>query len=230
MTTRKLDLLHDCNDQRIPVKDFKATFCNRCRNNQCVNSGWATSTWEGRISTQVERLFNPLQDTGDSKFDPIRAMHFKEVVEAIVLRRRADPWSGPGVHLAEPSPDTATSQTVEDAVSRLAEARGKKANVSGIEVQQETPLDQNPDPVVVSPVVVAPLVQPPRVVLTEAPSVAVATSKVSRTNTEFPDEGVMIGGAPVQTGAPQVGPTAVDPWETKKKPNIVPRGAKIRME
>lgn len=224
MTTRKLDLLHDCNDQRIPVKDFTAIFCNRCRNNQCVNSGWATSTWEGRINTQVERLFNPLQDTGDSKFDPIRAMHFKEVVEAIVLRRRADPWSGPGVHLAEPNPDTATSQTVEDAVSRLAEARGKKANVAGIEVQQETPLDQTPDPVVVAPVV-----QPP-IFVRETPSVAVSTHKVSCTNTEFPDEGVMIGGAPVQTGASQANPTGVDPWETKKKPNIVPRGAKIRME
>lgn len=56
----KQDLYAGCNDQNIPDKDFMAMFCNRCRNTSCVRAGWATSTWDKRISTQVDRLLlNP---------------------------------------------------------------------------------------------------------------------------------------------------------------------------
>ena len=54
------DLYTGCNDQGVPEKDFTEMFCNRCRNTSCVRAGWATSTWDRRISTQVDRLLlNP---------------------------------------------------------------------------------------------------------------------------------------------------------------------------
>lgn len=56
----KEDLYEGCNDQNIPDKEFMSIFCNRCRNTSCVRAGWATSTWDKRISTQVDRLLlNP---------------------------------------------------------------------------------------------------------------------------------------------------------------------------
>ncbi len=215
----KPDLLDECNDQKVPPRDFKETFCKRCRNQNCVNAGWASASFDERVRTQVDRLLvNPLQARPeDTRFDPIRAMHFVEVAAAISLARRADPWAGPGVHLAEPDPEMAKSQVVEEAVSRLAEARGKKPAPTVISVEEEKPL---PEPPVVE---VAPVTPPPAKPVVVAP--------VAMINTDFPDEGVMIGGGPVtppKMGVSQTRPE-VDPWAPKPKENVVPRGAKIRM-
>lgn len=210
----KPDLLDECNDQKIPPRDFKETFCKRCRNQNCVNAGWASASFDERVRTQVDRLLvNPLQARPeDTRFDPIRAMHFVEVAAAISLARRADPWAGPGVHLAEPDPETAKSQVVEEAVSRLAEARGKKPAPTVIAVEEEKPL-------------------PPMPPAAPIPAKPVAVAPVAAINTEFPEEGVMIGGGPVtppKMGVSQMRPEA-DPWAPKPKENIVQRGAKIRM-
>ncbi len=221
----KPDLLDECNDQKIPPRDFKETFCKRCRNQNCANAGWASATFDERVRTQVDRLLrNPLQARPeDTRFDPIRAMHFVEVAAAISLARRADPWAGPGVHLADPDPEMAKSQVVEEAVSRLAEARGKRPAPTAIAVEEEKPL---PSPVVVvTPAVVAPAPLPP------PPAKPVAVAPVAVINTDFPDEGVMIGGGPAtppKMGVSQTRPEA-DPWAPKPKENVVQRGAKIRM-
>ena len=213
--TMKRDLLHECNDQRIPAKDFTQTFCARCRNHDCVNAGWAGSVFEKRVSTQVERMLtNPIMARPeDSRFDPVRAMHFVEVAEAIVLRRREDPWAGPGVFLAEPDPSIVTLPTVEDAVTKLAEARGKKPPAVSIstEPEPEIPIEALPQP------------PPPPAVTPVLPPVVVSRPAA---NTDFPEDGVMIGGAPPPT---RQEPVSADPWAPKPKHNIVPAGAKIRM-
>lgn len=219
----KRDLLQECNDQRIPPKDFTQTFCVRCRNPECVNAGWAGSTFEQRVATQVDRLLNnPVQARpDDTRFDPVRAMHFVEVAQAIVLRRRADPWAGPGVFLADPDPSTVTTPAVEDAVARLAEARGKRPSAVSIEVEPElhpeTPAEsaRTPQEPLSAPVA-APVPTPVR-------PTPVARSTV---NTEFPDEGVMLGGT---SPPPREGLATTDPWAPKPKTNVVPPGAKIKM-
>ena len=216
----KLDMLQECNDQHIPPKDFMQTFCVRCRNTQCVNAGWAGSSFEYRMATQVDRLLihpnKALPD--DPKYSPIRALHFLEVAEAIVLQRREDPWAGPGVHLAEPPRKTATHPTVEEAVSKLAATKGRRPPTM-VTVEEEAPMGPSPEPppmqTVPAPVVPAPVVVPVQPVVAH-PMV----------NTEFPEEGVMIGGGPPPVGGPA---PVVDPWAPKPKPNIVPRGAKIKM-
>jgi hypothetical protein len=215
----KPDLLSECNDQKIPPRDFKETFCNRCRNQNCVNAGWASSTFDERVRTQVDRLLvNPLQARPeDSRFDPIRAMHFVEVAAAISIARRADPWAGPGVHLAEPDPETVKSQVVEDAVSRLAEARGKKPRApTAIAIETEGPPE--PAPVAEPEPPPAPRPQP----VANPPPLAMI-------NTEFPDEGVMIGGGPPPAKPSQSSPKEEDSWAPKPKQTVVPRGTKIRM-
>ena len=158
------------------------------------------------MGTQVDRLLiNPLQARqDDTRFDSVRAMHFVEIAAAIVLARRADPWSGPGVHLAEPDPLTTTSSVVEDAVSKLAAARGKP-------------------PPVERPVLDLP-VAPAEVVAKSVPAPPVAARLP--VNTEFPDEGVMLGG-----NGPAMKPEGQeDLWAPKKKHNLVQPGAKIRMD
>lgn len=216
----KPDLLNECNDQKVPPRDFKETFCKRCRNQNCVNAGWSSSTFDERVRTQVDRLLvNPLQARPeDTRFDPIRAMHFVEVAAAISIARRADPWAGPGVHLAEPDPDTVRSQVVEDAVSRLAEVRGRRAPTSVSVEVEEPPVPVEPP----APVEVAPAVPPP-----PAHPKPVMVAPPAMINTAFPDEGMMIGG----DQPPRIPPAQpeADPWAPKPKMNVVQRGAKIRM-
>jgi hypothetical protein len=220
----KPDLLNECNDQKVPPREFKEMFCKRCRNQTCANAGWSSSPFDERVRTQVDRLLiNPFQARPeDTRFDPIRAMHFVEVAAAIAIARRADPWAGPGVHLAELNPETVKSQVVEEAVSKLAEARGRGSPApTAVTVEVEEPLvptepvtEKAPEPPVVTRP--APAVKPLPVVNPRAPEMI---------NTSFPEEGMMIGGGP---SSPKV-PAEEDPWAPKPKLIVVPLGAKIRM-
>ncbi len=61
------DFFVECNEKgMMSPPEFERTFCNQCKNRQCVRAGWAFSTWDKRILTQVDRLLtNPnivLQD------------------------------------------------------------------------------------------------------------------------------------------------------------------------
>lgn len=62
------DLYHECNTQGMSATEFESIFCNRCRNRECQRAGWATSNWDERISSQVDRLLvNPnIADQSDS--------------------------------------------------------------------------------------------------------------------------------------------------------------------
>ena len=54
----KNDLLGECNDQRISEVEFTSIFCKRCKNKSCERAGWASSSWEERMSTQADRLLH----------------------------------------------------------------------------------------------------------------------------------------------------------------------------
>ena len=75
---RHLDLLGGCNDRGAPMGEFKSTFCQRCRNPDCIHAKWAGSTWVDRIGTQVDRLLvNPHQaNPNDPRFESVRRPSF----------------------------------------------------------------------------------------------------------------------------------------------------------
>lgn len=55
------DFFIECNEGgMMSPPEFERTFCNQCKNRQCVRAGWAFSNWDKRILTQVDRLLaNP---------------------------------------------------------------------------------------------------------------------------------------------------------------------------
>lgn len=55
------DFFVECNEgAMMSPPEFENTFCNQCKNRQCVRAGMAYSTWDKRILTQVDRLIkNP---------------------------------------------------------------------------------------------------------------------------------------------------------------------------
>ncbi len=53
------DLYVECNDMGLSEKEFKETFCNVCKNRDCVRADWAFTKWDKRILTQEQRFLNP---------------------------------------------------------------------------------------------------------------------------------------------------------------------------
>lgn len=229
---RKLDLLRDCNDQGIPPADFMGTFCQRCRNPECVNAGWAGSSWSGRMATQVDRLltFPSFANPDDPRFERLRDLEFRQV-EAPIVWNPSDPWAGPSVHLVDPERKTSHSQDVEEAIKSLAETRVKKAPESPGNPVPETRPEPSPQPSPVQAPVAERTSAPKHYVLDTLPAVpqVQAPTPTQRVvNTPFPEEGVMLDGGPLPT--PQV-KEEIDPWAIKPGGDAVkvPVGARVRM-
>jgi hypothetical protein len=55
------DFFIDCNEGGLmSPPEFERTFCNQCKNRECVRAGWAFTKWDKRILTQADRLLiNP---------------------------------------------------------------------------------------------------------------------------------------------------------------------------
>jgi len=53
----KLDYLGECNDQNLPLEDFRVTFCVRCFQQECTRSQFGLSRFEARVATWRDRLF-----------------------------------------------------------------------------------------------------------------------------------------------------------------------------
>lgn len=70
------NFIRECNDQNLPDAQFMQ-ICKLCRNTQCERSSVNNSKWIMRISTQEERLFNPIRITESSKYEGIK--HFTPV-------------------------------------------------------------------------------------------------------------------------------------------------------
>lgn len=232
---KQLDLLQDCNDQHVPPKEFMGIFCKRCRNGDCVNAGWAESTWGDRIATQLSRLIlNPnFADPSDSTFDPVRDLDFRQVTEPLVVS--GDPWAVPQVHLADLERQTNRNTEVEIAVRRLNENRESSLKV---EPQVQAPAPQvhvitqeppkPPPPVNTSQ---GPVRPNPRHYSTEAPPTETLPVPAPReVNTSFPMEGLMLDGSPPSAPTP-ASVTGEDPWAAPAGPKVrkVAVGARVRM-
>lgn len=86
------DLYMECNDQgTLSAKDFEDTFCKVCKNRECVRSGWAFSTWDKRILTQVDRLLvNP------NIVDQNESMDWREIANFEMFQEpeKIEVWGG----------------------------------------------------------------------------------------------------------------------------------------
>lgn len=80
MATRR-DLLHECNDQKIPIVDFDLAFCKRCYQPDCTRSIYGTMKFDQRVATWHERLFShvPRMDPADPRASEIQAKLFQMV-------------------------------------------------------------------------------------------------------------------------------------------------------
>jgi hypothetical protein len=74
----KIDCLKECNDQGVPLEDFRLAFCARCYQEECTRSQQGKSLFEARVSTWEDRLFNnvPRMDPNDPRYAILNAKRF----------------------------------------------------------------------------------------------------------------------------------------------------------
>ena len=79
----KSDHLKECNNQGVPLEDFKLTFCNRCLQPECHRSTYGLSKFDVRTQTWKERLFDhvPRMAEVDPRFSHIKAQKFLFIEE-----------------------------------------------------------------------------------------------------------------------------------------------------
>ena len=222
------DFLSECNDQRVPPRDFMDVFCKRCRNQECSSAGWADDLFSYRVSTQVERVLHaPQADSRLPKYAQIVAADFKDMFREAMRLEIADQrgdWEIPAeIPILDGRDELApsqTTQTVDDAVRSLAAARGQKEpefpdpnKEVMIEVEDPTP-EPIPEPE-----------EPAPKPATSRPQVAIGTTPLG--NVPRTEEGIMVGGGPLPTAMAPADP--IDPWEPPLKDEIVPVGATVTL-
>lgn len=133
MTKRTDDFLAECREDfekkantKIPVEDFKESFCRWCRNQTCVHAK-EDDLFTQRISTQWQRLCRPEKaDASNPKFSEVLSKEWKntkQAAEAIAWNTPAPPPHGiilPGP--VEPSENVHKEHKI---VVKL-DARGRK--------------------------------------------------------------------------------------------------------
>lgn len=118
----KLDYLGECNDQGVPLEDFRLAFCVRCFQKNCTRSQFGTSKFEARVNTWEERLFSPPQlPKSDPRYLAITAKRFLTLPAGPTpsVREWIDPQTldtGPSTNQASPAPTPQVVRTVETPV------------------------------------------------------------------------------------------------------------------
>lgn len=147
----KRDLFRGCNEPGKAWfhKDdhvFMKTFCRVCKNADCIRAKGAVSPWETRMAEQVDYLLNDpeFSDLTSPEHIELTQMAFKDLSQKAmrleIARQRQD-WTIPdtptdGVNKVS-NPDT--TDQFDDAVKKLAEAKGKKARDLKRPEQEESP-------------------------------------------------------------------------------------------
>lgn len=90
--TNRRDCLRECNNQGVPLEDFRLAFCVRCLQPECTRSTYGSSKFDQRTQTWVERLFTqvPRMDPTDPRFQEISGQGFS----TIDLAANQDPGGG----------------------------------------------------------------------------------------------------------------------------------------
>lgn len=92
----KLDYLKECNDQSIPLDDFKMAFCDRCFQKECSRSQFGTSRFEQRVGRWQERMFQPpALPKNDPRYPAIIAKKFLNLATGPTPSIQAKEWVDP---------------------------------------------------------------------------------------------------------------------------------------
>jgi hypothetical protein len=239
------DFLDDCNDKRVPPRDFIEVFCKHCRNPECVRAEWAADRFSARVATQEERFFNPLRaDPRLPKYVRIFEAEFEDMLHQAMQLEIADQkgdWEIPEVPILDGGTDVGTrsqTQDVDEAIKVLAEARGRtgpelppvlEKTASTPEPEPSEPEPSEPEPESSpepEPSPDEPVLQHPVIQKTEDPGkTAMLLSPLM--NTPFPAGGAMVDGSPPPAPEPPV-----DPWEppAEKEGKKVEVGATVKLK
>jgi hypothetical protein len=116
----KLDYLGECNDQGVPLEDFRLAFCVRCFQKDCTRSQFGTSKFEARVNTWEERLFSspPQLPKNDPRYPAITAKRFLTLPAGPIPSVRE--WIDPQTLDTSPSPNQASPAPIPQIV-RVAE-------------------------------------------------------------------------------------------------------------
>lgn len=221
----QMDLLRDCMASTgLPqdtqsAEDFARFFCKLCWNTDCPRAEQVDLPWERRMATQVERLLTHpnFAAENDPRFENIRRIPFKDMfrdaVRLEIANQRGD-WQvpvlpgDPGEELETLAPPQHTDH-VDQAAKALAQALGKEEPT----IPEATEKPEAPVPPKEIPV-------PSHFVRKE--------NRSQQANTDFPLEGVMVGGDPIPEQAPKT--PEVDPWAVPvQKGEKVSVGGTVKM-
>jgi hypothetical protein len=204
------DFLEACISDIGTKKDypaFQSTFCNRCRNRECVHAKWAADKFAVRVAVQPDRMLHPQQaDPTNPKYAQLTDFvdNLREAMRLEIADRRRD-WEVPEIPILDGRDDMANpevTRVVDNAVRTLAQAKNPDCILPDLESKvPEKPV-------------------PPKT--NQQTPVPKAPTKPGMGNTPVKD-GVMVGGGRKVQSEPE------DPWEPKKKIDIVESGAKITL-
>lgn len=109
------ECLSDAHDQARKLKapplkehEFRVAFCSRCKNSQCLQSGWDADLFTTRVSSQEERLLNPRQaDPDDPVYREVRSKDFQDLFQkamALTVSSVRGDWEIPNFQVSKPEP------------------------------------------------------------------------------------------------------------------------------
>lgn len=94
-----LDDLRSKTDNPVSADDVEETFCNRCRNQDCVRAGQGQTKWLHRMETQYDRLFHsPVADPDSPLARELAQQEFKDMTQKamrIIVNAQKGDWSVP---------------------------------------------------------------------------------------------------------------------------------------
>lgn len=212
MMAEKRDWLGDCNDQGVPLEDFRLQFCERCLQPECTRSQHGKSQFDARVADWESRLFLdvPRMDKSDPRYEDLQAKRFLGIDTSRVpeVQSWVDPrdLQQPTPKKPEPVPEPAL---VPEPPPEYEMPETKQVEAQAVaDIEEQGPAEPEPVPL--------PAVETPQRAALNTPN----------------QPGQMLGGKKVDEKP--VAPVS-DPWVPKESTptpddlKVVPPGAKIRL-
>jgi len=210
-----MNFFHECFQAQFQLteQEFRGTFCQRCKNQDCELAEWGDSDWVDRISTQVERLLtNPLfANPNDPRYQALQQIPFADMAHRAYQLEIADQkgdWEIPEILVTDGQSEVADRE-VTSAVDRAVKSlQGEEIE----EIQEEETKEE------VIPLV---LEEPIREMEREPPRSDVAVLN--------PSEGIVLEGGFQPSLLSSEPKEEIDPWDISNSIEKVKVGATIRL-
>lgn len=216
----KKDFFDECFDKRIDPKEFKATFCDRCRNSLCERSKFGNFSWADRMLNQMDELFAQVERANpfDDKYKDIIAAKFQEILpEARAIEISMNNWEVPQIPIldgVEEIVQGAAKNSFQESLEKMVPSRKQMPPL-----EEEVSLEKEDPPKEISPKE-TPLVNP--TLETQKP---LAAQKPQYGNTVVPIGGVFLEG--YSPSLPKK--VSQESWEVPKE-KIIPVGGTVTIQ